>query len=108
MKMKELLIKEQLQVRLKFWRSHSFKVGLNVSRTRHTSRRRFFDVGQQGSRDHDEYHHGISTLQTRLLFESNFWSKYEGLRGELSSYEPRMQNIAFIKRILYVNISKVG
>lgn len=41
------LIKEQVQVRLKFWRYHSFKVGLNVSRTRHTSRRRFFDVGQQ-------------------------------------------------------------
>ena len=39
--------KEQVQVRLKFWRSHSFKVGLNVSRTRYTSRRRFFDVGQQ-------------------------------------------------------------
>lgn len=47
MKMKELLIKEQVQVRLKFWRCHSFKVGLNVSRTRDTSRRRFFDVGQQ-------------------------------------------------------------
>lgn len=41
------LIKEQVQVRLKFWRYHSFKVGLNVSRTRHTSHRRFFDVGQQ-------------------------------------------------------------